>query len=45
MNNIGLDHIYSNNMYDFKDKFADNLNDNGDNTSIYNHVGHSCEYF
>ena len=32
-------------MFNFKDKFADNSNDKDDNLSIYNRVGHTCEYF
>ena len=44
MNNIGLDHIHSNNMYNFKDIFTDDSNED-DSVSIYNRVGHSCNYF
>ena len=45
MNNIGLDHIYGKNIFNFKDKFTDNLNNENENISIYNRVSHSCDYF
>ena len=45
MNNIGLDHIYGNNIFNFKHTFSNNSDDSDDNISIYNRVGHSCDYF
>ena len=44
MNNIGLDHIRNDFIYNFKHSFND-YNDDIDNSSPYYNIGHNCEYY
>ena len=44
INNIGLDLVQSDPIYDFKNQLDDG-NDNIDNDSPYNNIGHNCQYY
>ena len=45
MNNIGVDRIRTDNSYDFKNNFNNNINEEQETVSIYGDTGHTCNYF
>ena len=44
MNNIDLDRVREDKIYNFKSNYSNDSSDKDDNTLLYNNVGHTCDY-
>ena len=44
MNNIDLDRVRNDKIYNFKNNFSNDSSDKDDNTILYNNIGHTCDY-
>ena len=44
MNNIGVDRVRTDNFFNFKYKFDDESTENNQTATIYNNIGHTCDY-
>ena len=45
MNNIDLDRVRSDTIYNLKSNFSNDSSENDDNSLLYNNNGHTCDYF
>ena len=45
MNNIVVDLVSTDNLFNFKYKFTNDISEDNLDSEIYSNIGHTCEYF